>query len=139
MVDMTIEYLGDLRCKLTHGPSKTEIITDAPVDNQGKGQSFSPSDLVASSLGACMITIMGIVARRHQIDLSGLTASVTKEMVTEPERRIGKITVTFQFARNHTEKEKTLLERAAMTCPVHKSLSHEIETPIYFKYPVGGG
>ncbi len=135
MVEMKIEYLGDLRCKLTHGPSGTQIITDAPVDNQGKGESFSPTDLVASSLGACMITIMGIVAKRHNIDLSGLKATVQKDMVSEPERRIGKLTVVITFGKSYSDKDKQLLERSALACPVHKSISHDVEIPVKFVYP----
>ena len=135
MVEIKIYYQGDLRTKAVHGPSGKELFTDAPKDNQGKGESFSPTDLVATALGSCMMTIMGIVARNYKIDLSGLTCSVTKEMVSEPERRIGKLTVTMKFARNYSEKEKTMLERAAMTCPVHKSISHDIEMPVKFVYP----
>jgi len=134
MVEIKLEYLGDLRCKLTHGPSGTELITDAPKDNQGKGESFSPTDMVAGSLGACMMTIMGIMSRQHHIDLSGLKCRVEKEMVSEPERRIGKLTVTFDFARNYSDKEKLMLERAAMSCPVHKSINHEVEMPVKFNY-----
>lgn len=135
MVEVTVEYLGDLRCKLKHGPSGAEIVTDAPKDNEGKGESFSPTDLMAAALGSCMITIMGIIARRHQIDLSGLKARIEKEMVADPDRRIGKLTVTMNFARDYSPKEKTLIERAAMTCPVHKSIGHNVEIPIQFNYP----
>jgi len=135
MVEVQIEYLGDLRCKLKHGPSGTEIVTDAPKDNEGKGESFSPTDLVAAALGSCMITIMGIIARRHHIDLSGLKARVEKEMVSDPERRIGKLAITINFSRNYSEKERTLLERAAMTCPVHRSIGHSIDIPVRFHYP----
>lgn len=135
MVEIKIEYLGDLRCKLTHGSSGTQIITDAPRDNQGKGESFSPTDLCAAALGSCMITVMGILAKRHHIDLSGLKGRVEKEMVNDPERRIGKLTVTLNFSRNYSEKEKTLLERAAMACPVHKSIGHDVEIPVQFIYP----
>ncbi len=135
MVEIRIDYLGDLRTKAVHGPSGKELLTDAPKDNQGKGESFSPTDLVATALGSCMMTIMGIVAWNHKIDLSGLTCKVTKEMASEPDRRIGKLTVTMKFSRSYSEKEKTLLERAAMTCPVHKSISHDVEMPVKFEYP----
>ncbi|MBI4971463.1 MAG: OsmC family protein [Candidatus Omnitrophica bacterium] len=120
---------------MTHGPSGTQLVTDAPKDNQGKGESFSPTDLVASALGSCMITIMGIMARQHNIDLSGLKCRVEKEMVSAPERRIGKLTVALNFAKKYSEKEKTMLERAALTCPVHKSINHEVEIPVTFNYP----
>ena len=109
--------------------------TDAPKDNRGKGESFSPSDMVASSLGACMMTIMGIFAQRHGIDLTGTEVEVLKEMVQEPVRRIGKISVTFRMAKGIEANHRAALERAALNCPVHKSLHPDIQTPISFKYP----
>lgn len=135
MVQIQIDYLGDLRCELTHVPSGAKIITDAPKDNEGKGESFSPTDLVAAALGSCMVTLMGIMARKHQIDLSGLKVLVEKEMVSDPDRRIGTLTVRLNFPRNYSPKEKTMLERAALACPVHKSINHDIQTPIQFIYP----
>ena len=135
MVAIDIIYEGNLRCRLTHRPSGAVISTDAPKDNMGKGESFSPSDMVASSLGACMMTIMGIFAQRHAIDLTGTEVEVLKEMVQEPVRRIGKISVTFSMAKGIEAKHRAALERAALNCPVHKSLHPDIETPIQFKYP----
>lgn len=132
MVEIAIRYLGDLRCEATHGPSGTKLITDAPVDNQGKGESFSPTDLVATALGACMLTIMGIVAQRQNIDLSGTTVKVTKEMVATPLRRIGRLGVTIHVPRDLGEDDRKRLENAAYTCPVHKSLLTEVETPVTF-------
>src|SRR5271169_1803564 len=93
MVNIQIEYQGDLHCKATHGPSGAELSTDAPRDNQGRGESFSPTDLVATALGTCMITVMGIAARKLNIDVSGVTATVEKEMTAAPPRRIERLTV----------------------------------------------
>jgi putative redox protein len=96
MVEIRIEYEGGLRCRAAHGPSGAILLTDAPVDNMGKGEAFSPTDLVATALGTCMMTIMGIAADRMGLDLRGATATVTKEMVTSPLRRIGKLAVTIK-------------------------------------------
>ncbi len=135
MVKMNIIYEGALRCKLTHEQSGSTINTDAPKDNNGKGEAFSPTDLVAAALGSCMLTVMGIVAARHSIDLKGTTVDVAKEMVTEPTRRIGTITVIFHMAPGIPADKRTMLEHAAHTCPVHKSLSPDVKTPIEFIYP----
>lgn len=135
MVKLHVEYEGGLHCNLTHGPSGSKISTDAPKDNHGKGETFSPTDLVSSALAACMLTIMGIVAERHQIKLEGAKVEVTKEMIQEPVRRIGKLTVNFQMPAGIPQKERILLERAAETCPVHKSLHPDIQIPITFSYP----
>lgn len=137
MVSIEVAYRGQLRCEATHGPSHATVLTDAPVDNHGKGESFSPTDLVATALGTCMMTIMGIVAERHEIDLNGATLSVHKQMVTEPVRRIGRLTVEVKVPADLPDKSRRLLETAAMTCPVHKSLHADIETPITFSYGVG--
>ena len=135
MVEISIVYRGELRCDATHGPSGTALTTDAPVDNEGKGESFSPTDLVATALGTCMMTIMGIVARRHDIPLDGSTVTVRKVMVTEPVRRIGQLPVTITLAQPLDAEQKKLLERAAMTCPVHKSLHPDIDTPFELRDP----
>lgn len=134
MVTMQVSYEGGLRCRATHGPSGAEVLTDAPVDNHGKGESFSPTDLVATALGACMVTIMGIVAERHGWDITGTTVSVEKGMVAEPVRRIGSLTVVIQVAGEHDEKARTALERAAVTCPVHKSLAEGVDIPVRFEW-----
>ena len=135
MVHIDITYEGSLHCNITHRPSQTKLVTDAPKDNGGQGASFSPTDLVASALGSCMMTIMGIVAARHQIDLKGTKVEVIKEMIQEPVRRIGKLTVTFQMAAGIPVDQRKLLERAALTCPVHQSLHPDIQIPVKFNYP----
>lgn len=133
-VKITGKYLSGLRVELKHGPSGTIIQTDAPTDNNGKGEKFSPTDLAASSLGACILTIMGIVAERNQIDLSTVTFTVEKHMSSDSPRRISKIIIDFQMPKNLDEKQRTKLENAAHTCPVHYSLHPEIEKEIYFNY-----
>lgn len=132
MVEIQIAYEGDLRCKVVHKPSGQEILTDAPVDNMGKGEYFSPTDLVAAALGTCMLTIMGIVANRHKIDISGATAKVIKEMASAPARQIGVLRVTINVPSALTAEQKSILENAAKNCPVHKSLSHTVDIPVKF-------
>lgn len=134
MPKIDIVYEGSLRCNLTHVPSGTVISTDAPKDNHGKGESFSPTDLVAGALGACMLTIMGIVAQRHELKLEGTKVQVLKEMIQEPVRRIGKLTVNFELPAGIPEEKRKLLENAAHTCPVHKSLHPDIQIPVTFNY-----
>ncbi|UWY26402.1 OsmC family protein [Flavobacterium sp. TR2] len=128
-----VTYLGDLRTSSIHVQSGSEIISDAPLDNNGKGEAFSPTDTVANALASCMMTIMGIKARDLEVDFVGSTAEVTKIMNAEP-RRIGAIEIVFQMKSNADEKSKTILERAAMTCPVFLSLSSEIEKKISFNW-----
>jgi putative redox protein len=132
-VEISIEYLGNLRCKATHGPSKSRLLTDAPTDNHGKGEMFSPTDLVATALGTCMLTIMAIAAQNSAIDLSGTTVHVTKEM-TPPPRRIGKLTVKFKVPAKLTQEQRDKMQRAAMTCPVHKSMHPDVQMPIEFEW-----
>lgn len=126
-------YLGDLRTEAVHQQSGTTIITDAPTDNHGKGEAFSPTDLVATALGSCMLTIMGIAARTHGIDIDGTKVSITKVMSAEP-RRIGEIIVRFSFPRSYEEKERKILERAAESCPVGYSLHPETKQTIEYHY-----
>lgn len=134
MANMKAKYLGDLRVECTHLASGTTIVTDAPVDNQGKGEAFSPTDLCSTALAACAMTIIGIYGKKHDVDVSGMTASVTKEMSANP-RRIGKIEVTFVMPdREFTDKQKTMIERAAHTCPVHLSLHPDVELVFTFKW-----
>ncbi len=130
-----IIYEGNLRTVATHLQSGTVIETDAPTDNQGKGERFSPSDLVATALGNCMLTIMGIKARDMGLQLEGTRLDVTKIMASEP-RRIGGVKIMFHFpdTLNIDEKQRTILERAAMTCPVFESLSKDIEKDINFNW-----
>jgi len=134
MVSIHIDYLGRLRCEAQHEPSGTKLVTDAPKDNMGQGESFSPTDLVATALGSCMLTLMGIVAQRHNLDISGTTVKVDKEMVTSPERRIGKLTVDIHVPHALSIDDQQRLKTAALTCPVHKSLHPEIQTPITFRF-----
>ena len=135
MVKVEAVYEGELRCRVAHGPSGAELITDAPRDNQGQGRSFSPTDLVAAALGSCMLTVMGIVAKRHGIDLAGTRVQVEKDMVNEPERRIGRLTVTVIFAKRFGQEQQALLERTAAACPVHRSLHPSLNAPVQFVYP----
>ena len=128
-----VTYLGDLRTKSIHVQSGSEIISDAPVDNNGKGEAFSPTDTVANALASCMMTIMGIKARDLDVDFIGSTAEVTKIMNAEP-RRIGAIEIVFDMEGVEGEKNRTILERAAMTCPVFLSLSSEIEKRVTFNW-----
>ena len=129
-----ITYLGNLRTEAVHLKSANAIITDAPLDNNGKGEAFSPTDLLATSLGSCMLTIMGIVAQRHSINIEGTTVDVTKVMETNP-RRVGQIIVEFTMPKvSYTDKEKELLENAAHTCPVAKSLSADLIQTVIFSY-----
>lgn len=133
-VEITVTYQGDLRCEAQHGPSKALLVTDAPVDNQGKGASFSPTDLVATALGACMLTIMGIVAQRHAIELKGATVVVEKHMVADPARRIGRLPVTITVPGPLDEKQRKLLMAAAEGCPVHRTLGERVEMPITWNW-----
>ncbi len=135
MVKINIVYEGQLRCALTHEPSGSIIRTDAPKDNMGKGEAFSPTDLTAAALGSCMLTVMGIAAARHNIDLKGTSVDVSKEMISTPVRRIGSISVIFHMASGIPQDKRAMLETAARSCPVHKSLHPDIKTPIQFIYP----
>ncbi len=128
-----VTYLGDLRTQSIHVQSGSEIISDAPLDNNGKGEAFSPTDTVANALASCMMTIMGIKARDLNVDFIGSTAEVTKIMNAEP-RRIGAIEIVFDMQGVEDAKSRTILERAAMTCPVFLSLSSEIEKQITFNW-----
>lgn len=128
-----VTYKGNLRTSCEHSQSGNVFITDAPVDNQGNGEAFSPTDTVATALASCMLTIMGIKARDLGIEIENTYANVTKHMAADP-RRISKIEVEFFFNRDLTVKEKTILENAAKTCPVIYSLHSDIEKVINFNY-----
>ena len=128
-----ITYVGELRTTCIHLQSGTEILTDAPTDNHGKGEAFSPTDLVATALGSCMVSIMAIKTKDLDIDLKDSTLSVTKIMQTEP-RKIAKIIVALNLSIATTDKNKTILERAAMTCPVLLSLHPDIEKEVTFNW-----
>ena len=126
-------YLGDLRTEATHLQSGTKIMTDAPVDNHGKGEAFSPTDLVATALGSCMMTLMGIAAQTQGIELKGTKLSITKIMNASP-RRIGEIVIDVHFPGDYEPKLRTILERAAETCPVAHSLHPDCKQTIRFYY-----
>jgi putative redox protein len=134
MVEVNIIYEGSLRCVATHGPSGITLATDAPTDNMGKGESFSPTDLVGVALGTCMLTIMGIAAQKMNVDLRGTKVRVLKEMSASPPRRIGKLTVEFNIPTVLTPEQQEKLKNAAMTCPVHKSLHPDVQIPITFHF-----
>ena len=130
----TARYAGQLRTEATHVASGKIIQTDAPVDNHGRGEAFSPTDLVSTALGSCMMTIMGIVAERHQWNLVDSTFSIVKHMSTEPPRRIAQIDVTFRLPATLSPSDRTLLERSAHTCPVTLSLHPEVKQNVVFIY-----
>lgn len=129
-----IIYIGNLRTEAVHLQSGSIIITDAPIDNNGKGEAFSPTDLLATSLGCCMLTVMGIVAQRHSINMDNTQIEITKIMESNP-RRVSEIIVEFSFPKNnYSDKDKQLLEHTAYTCPVAKSLSSELKQTVIFNY-----
>lgn len=135
MTTVTGNYLGGLRVEAKHEQSGATLTTDAPLDNNGQGRSFSPTDLCATALAACAMTIMGLFAQTHGLDIEGTTFTVTKTMSTAPPRRIAKIEVVFTFPdKGYTDKDKKSLERAAMTCPVHQSLGPDVEQVITFSW-----
>jgi uncharacterized OsmC-like protein len=130
-----IVYQGQLRTTATHLQSQSVIETDAPTDNHGKGERFSPTDLVATALGSCMLTIMGIKAADMQIDLRGVSVDIQKKMQSDP-RRIGGVDIIIHFPNNLSlsDKEKTILKNAALTCPVAKSLHPDILQDVHFNW-----
>ena len=133
MATSNITYVGDLRTVCIHLQSGTQILTDAPTDNHGKGEAFSPTDLVATALGSCMVSIMGIKSKDLNVDLKDSTVSITKIMQSEP-RKIAKIEVILYMSIETSEKNKAILERAAMTCPVLLSLHPDIEKDVVFNW-----
>lgn len=129
-----ITYLGGLRTEAQHLRSGKIILTDAPPDNNGKGEAFSPTDLLATSLGSCMLTVMGIVAERHALDISGTVVEITKMMDANP-RRVVEIIVEMSFPKNgFSDKDKQLLEQTALTCPVAKSLHPDLKQNVKFQW-----
>jgi putative redox protein len=136
-VDIDIVYTGNLHCEATHRPSGSKLVTDAPVDNGGKGEAFSPTDLCATSIGACLVTTMALVAVRHGIELRGTKVHVVKEMVADPRRRIGSLrtTVTFPAGLALSKEDRARLEGAALACPVAQSLGPNVEVPMEFVWP----
>ncbi len=133
MIPISLSYRGELRCAAEHGPSHTTLITDAPVDNQGKGESFSPTDLVATGLGTCMLTIMGIVARRDGVALEGATVQLEKHM-TPPPRRIARVVMHFAMPVGIPSEARAKLEHAARTCPVALSIHPDIAIEADFSW-----
>jgi len=136
-VEVTCEYLGDLHCSATHGPSGHVLTTDAPTDNGGKGELFSPTDLVGTAMATCIMTIMGLVAREQEWNLAGMRARVVKEMVADPKRRIGALTLTVTLppGLGLSDADRTRLENAGKLCPVRQSLHPDVQVQIAFEYP----
>ena len=137
MVDIYVEYQGDLHCQAEHGPSSAVLVTDAPVDNHGRGESFSPTDLVATALGTCMATVMGIVARKHGYALEGTLVHVKKTMTAAKPRRITELAVEVTLPKSVTlsvADGQTALEREAHQCPVRLSLLEAIAVPVRFEW-----
>lgn len=138
MVDIDVIYEGALHCAATHGPSSAKLSTDAPRDNHGKGESFSPTDLVATALGTCMATVMGILARSKSWNLDGSRIHVQKEMTQTGPRRIARLPVRLEMAKTTAvldAEARSALEHAANTCPVRLSIHEAIEVPIEFVWP----
>ena len=133
MATSSITYVGELRTICIHLQSGTQILTDAPTDNHGKGEVFSPTDLVATALGSCMVSIMAIKSKDVEVDLKDSTVSITKIMQAEP-RKIAKIIVELNMSIDTSEKNKAILERSAMTCPVLLSLHPDIEKEVTFNW-----
>ncbi len=134
MVKVSISYDGQLHCTARHLPSGHAICTDAPIDNQGRGEAFSPTDLMAAALGSCMATIMGILAERRGWDLGGLRIEVSKEMSKDLPRRIARLSTEIWVPLKHSQDSQDSLRKAALTCPVHASLHPAIEKPIVFHW-----
>ena len=134
MVQIQLRYEGTLRCAAVHGPSNVRLLTDAPVDNCGRGESFSPTDLVATALVTCKVTLMAIVADKHGWELRDVGATVDKHMVADPQRRIGRLDVRIRIPGDWSEEQRTVLEEAARTCPVRLSISERIEVPLRFEW-----
>lgn len=134
MVEIKLTYKGDLHCHAVHGPSGNTLTTDAPVDNNGRGESFSPTDLVATALGSCMATVIGIVASRKQIGLEGMTVAVRKFMSEDPPRRIRRLELDLNLPLPATHPDRKLLESAARGCPVHHSIHPDIEVVMNWQW-----
>jgi putative redox protein len=132
MVEVSVMYTGDLHCDATHGPSQSKIATDAPTDNRGKGESFSPTDLVATALGTCISTTMGLKAEELGLSLKGMTVSVKKEMSKDAPRRIVELPSEVHIPLPPNSPHRKILEQTGLNCPVHKSLPPEINRPTKF-------
>lgn len=134
MVTIELEYEGGLHCAAKHGPSGSTLSTDAPVDNNGRGEDFSPTDLMATALGACMMTVMGIVAERKEIDMTGAKVTVRKHMSADTPRRISKLELDLSIPLSADHPERPMLEAAGKGCPVHHSLHPEIEVVMNWQW-----
>jgi putative redox protein len=135
MVDIDVAYQGELRCLAVHRPSHSELATDAPVDNRGRGETFSPTDLLATALGTCMLTLMGIRARDREWDIEGTQIHVKKTMTSAPPRKVARLEARLWIPNGELDAEaRTVLEQAAHTCPVRLSISESIEVPIVFEW-----
>lgn len=132
MVEIHSVYQGELRCVATHTQSGTVLVTDAPLDNHGKGESFSPTDLVATALGTCILSIMGIAAQKMKLDMRGSTVVVNKRMEVTPKRRIAELAVVITVPLVLDEAQKQKFVDAAMACPVHASLHPDVAMPMEF-------
>lgn len=130
MIEIKTTYEGGLECVNVHVPSESICITDAPVDNNGRGRSFSPTDLLAAALGSCMATIMGIVADRKGIDLKGMKITVGKHISEEQPRRVSRLEVRVEMPISENHPERKVLESSALSCPVRQSIHSEIQVPI---------
>lgn len=131
-VSISVDYEGGLRCRAVHELSQNALLTDAPVDNHGKGESFSPTDLVATALATCMATVIGIKAQQKGYDLVGMKVSVEKHMSEDSPRRIARLPVTIEIPLPETHPDRKLLEATALGCPVHHSVHPEIDKPVKF-------
>lgn len=131
-VSITVDYEGGLRCRATHGPSQNQFVTDAPVDNHGKGESFSPTDLVATALATCMATVMNIKAQQKGYDLVGMKVSVEKHMSEDSPRRIVRLPIILEIPLPEDHPDRKILEATALACPVHHSVHPDIDKPVTF-------
>ncbi len=136
-VRIEVEYEGELHTTARHGPSGATLETDAPKDNEGRGEAFSPTDLLATALGTCMLTVMGILARRKGWEMKGARVGVEKHMVADPVRRVGRLVLRFEMPAGIPEAARKPLERAAHTCPVHQSLHPEVQLDTTFTWSPG--
>ncbi len=134
METSTTQYLGDLRTRMTHLKSGEIVTTDAPPDNHGRGEFFSPTDIVATALSSCMLTVLGIAARAHGFSMEGVSARVTKTMSAEAPRRISAVRVELFFPGEYSHKEMTVIERVARTCPVALSLHPDLQQDLVFRF-----
>ena len=133
-VRVDVTYDGDLHCTAIHGPSGDRLLTDAPTDNHGKGERFSPTDLVGTSMGTCMLTVMGIAAAQRGWEMTGATATVTKEMGAQPVRHIARLTVDISLPQSLDARQRAVLEAAALACPVKASLGERTTVDVQFRY-----